>query len=71
MKIVVSLDEDDVKCLIGGGCLTLMVPHEPQQIQIYMKDIGFDRIDKIITDLDTKKVEPYQDLIRVNQGEWQ
>ena len=70
MKVVIKLDEKDVECLIGGGCLTLKVPDSPEQIKIFMADIGFDLISKMMWDIQTDRVAPYRDLTRENQGKW-
>lgn len=71
MKLQISLDENDIKCLIGGGLLTIAVPHEPQEIALCMKDFGFRLIYKMMSDIEYEKIEPYQDLNRINQVGWQ
>jgi hypothetical protein len=67
----IRLDEEDVKCLIGGGCLTIKIPDEPDKVLLYMADIGFHNIDKMMNDVEFKKVEPYLDFERLNKVGWQ
>lgn len=70
MKVVVKLDEKDMECLVGGGVLTLKIPNTPEQIKIFMADIGFDLISKMMWNIQTERVPPYRDLTKMNNGEW-
>ena len=46
--VYVSLDEDDFNCLVRGGVLKIAYVDKRQVVQVCLKDIGFDRMDKAI-----------------------
>ncbi len=71
MKLIIRLDEEDLKCLIGGGGLTINIPDEPQAVTIYMANIGFYVLQKIMEEVDIGKRKVYQDFERINQSGWE
>jgi hypothetical protein len=48
----ISLDEEDFRCLVGGGVLTVAHVNNRSVTKIVLKDIGFHRMDKSIEDAD-------------------
>ena len=58
----IKLYEDEFRCLVSGGVLTLN--DKNTTIQICLADIGFDRMDKAIEDVDTGKLSTYSNMVR-------
>ena len=61
-ELKIKLDEDDFRCLISGGILT--IKSKEQEIMIYLSDIGFHRMDLAISDVDSGKLSPYSHLTK-------
>ncbi len=59
MKIAILLDEDDFRCLVSGGILS--VKKNDNQIDICLSDIGFNRMDRAIEDADSGQLPHYSD----------
>lgn len=51
--IRVSLDDKDFQCLVGGGVLKIKAPETT--VEIYLKDIGFFEMDRIIGEVEQTK----------------
>lgn len=61
-EIYIKLYEDDFRCLVSGGLLTLK--NNNQDVIIMLADIGFNRMDKAIKDAASGKLEHYSNLTR-------
>lgn len=62
MTIKIKLYEDDFRCLVSGGILTLK--HGNCEIDILLADIGFHVMDKAIDDADSGKLPHYSNMTR-------
>lgn len=64
-KVVVApikLDEEDFRCLVSGGTLTVHTP--VATVMLILADIGFDRMDKAILDVDSQILPAYSSRTR-------
>lgn len=58
----IALDEQAYRCLVRGGELT--VKGKDVEVKIILNDIGFDVMDKVLSEVILGKEKPYEPLVQ-------
>lgn len=60
----IRLEEDDFRCLVSGGILTINIPSQNKQISIILADIGFHQMGKALEEAYSGDLKAYSHLTK-------